>query len=436
MAHMPSNSSTYEEENAFDGIAPSSDSRSSSHPSYDVFINHRGPDVKKNLASLLYYVLSDVYKLCVFLDNEELRMGDILPRTIQEAIQKASVHIVIFSRHFAESVWCLAELSFMRKIGAKNIIPVFYDLYPFNLRNNIQSGIYVDAFKKHEENGRIAPEILQKWKSDLYEISYLDHGRILKSIVDSALKLVKTEVLETAEYPVGLDDAAHLFRSTTLEQVRAESTKVVGIVGIEGVGKTTLARHLYNQLSSQHDASCFLSDVRQVAAKNGFESLQSRLLKQLVLYDSRIYSTLEGKELLRSRLRGINDLIILDDVDDASQLDALIVKGVVGSDSLVIITSRNKVVLRSSGVSVFHELNGLKEDDAKQLLCWYAFQHPQPRKGYEGLVDHSVVECGGLPSSVKEIGLKLQEKMKWGHLFAQLERGELERKTVAAIEEH
>ncbi|XP_059076972.1 TMV resistance protein N-like [Cryptomeria japonica] len=159
---------------AFDGIAPSASTSASQRtkkPCYDVFINHRGPDVKYTLASTLYTILTGM-SLSVFLDSQELEYGDFLPRTIEAAMASASLHIAIFSKTYAESRWCLAELSFMLKSAAK-IIPIFYHVDPSDLRCVHQGkGMYVEAFKKHERNGKCSPEQLQEWKTALHNVSF------------------------------------------------------------------------------------------------------------------------------------------------------------------------------------------------------------------------------------------------------------------------
>ncbi|GLJ46129.1 hypothetical protein SUGI_0971670 [Cryptomeria japonica] len=86
---------------AFDGliIAPPAESKLSSemkHPPYDVFINHHGGDVKYTVANSIYKKL-DATGLRVFLDKNELELGDIFPFVLQEAMQSASIHISIFS---------------------------------------------------------------------------------------------------------------------------------------------------------------------------------------------------------------------------------------------------------------------------------------------------------------------------------------------------
>lgn len=75
---------------------------------FDVFISHRGPDVKKTLASHLYHRLL-VHGLRVFLDYQELQEGDKLTSQIEGAIRSASVNIAIFSANYAESSWCMNE---------------------------------------------------------------------------------------------------------------------------------------------------------------------------------------------------------------------------------------------------------------------------------------------------------------------------------------
>lgn len=99
---------------------------------YDVFLNHRGPDVKKTFASHLYRRLLS-HGVSVFLDQQELQQGDSLTSQIERAIKTASIHVAIFSPRYAESPWCLNELILMWESKA-TIIPVFYNVKPTELR--------------------------------------------------------------------------------------------------------------------------------------------------------------------------------------------------------------------------------------------------------------------------------------------------------------
>ncbi|GLJ34259.1 hypothetical protein SUGI_0688520 [Cryptomeria japonica] len=168
--------------NAFDGIspqAPSSSLRAMKKGPFDVFINHRGCDTMHKLASTIYHSL-DMAGLRAFLDVEELELGDSIPDEIQKAMRTAAVHIAIFSERYAESPWCLAELSYMLETGTP-IIPVFYLVDPSDLRWVAQDkGRYAPAFSHHKKKRRYTSKMLREWKSALQKVSYLS-GYMLNS---------------------------------------------------------------------------------------------------------------------------------------------------------------------------------------------------------------------------------------------------------------
>jgi len=149
---------------------------------YHVFINHRGPDVKKILASLIYHRLTHCHGLRVFLDEKEIHTGDALPPAIIGAIQSASVHVAIFSGRYAESSWCLDELHWILRSCHERytkIIPVFFGVEPKDLRH-IESGLYAIAFEKHQSKGRFNMDVIEKWKTALYQTSMIS-GELFKT---------------------------------------------------------------------------------------------------------------------------------------------------------------------------------------------------------------------------------------------------------------
>ncbi|XP_057859041.1 probable 2' cyclic ADP-D-ribose synthase BdTIR [Cryptomeria japonica] len=169
-----------EDSNAFEEIAPPSACSSATVPGpWDIFINHRGPDVKVTLARAIYNALHAM-GFRVFLDSEELQLGNFLPEALQEAMLGASLHVAIFSPGYAQSPWCLAELSFMLKSG-KPIIPVFYCVEPTDLRGVAQGkGVYVNAFLEHEGKSRYSFKKIEEWKMALHKAS-LKEGEIIKN---------------------------------------------------------------------------------------------------------------------------------------------------------------------------------------------------------------------------------------------------------------
>ena len=136
---------------------------------FDVFINHRGPDVKNILALPIYNILQGMGVL-VFLDSREMDLGDLFPSTLRNAISFALVQIAIFSKGYANSPWCLAELSLMSQTKSL-IIPLFYDVDPSDLCH-IQNGVYANEFSKYKMKGRYLYK-LQECKEVLHFLSFI-----------------------------------------------------------------------------------------------------------------------------------------------------------------------------------------------------------------------------------------------------------------------
>ncbi|GLJ33335.1 hypothetical protein SUGI_0670650 [Cryptomeria japonica] len=433
---MASTSSSHQQ-NAFSGIEPPNKRRKIEESSrvYDVFINHRGPEVKQTLAIQLYNLLKEV-DIKAFLDSEEKEHGVSFISTIESAIRSASVHIAIFSPKYAESDWCLRELVLMSQSNAK-IIPVFYQVEPWELRF-IEKGVYAEAFRQYEEKGRYRDK-LEEWKEALNQVSYTA-GDVFKEsdsfdckgIVSAVEKEVQSSKrLHVAKYPVGLHnlvteferrclgDLVQDFESQCIMKKGAKGkANVVGIFGMGGIGKTTLSKELFNQKRSKYTRASFLFDVREACVTGKLPSLQSKLLKDIFGEDQIFQSSEEGTSCLRDRLErssSLSFLIVLDDIDHVKQLDDLLVIDILikSVNNLVIITTKNVGVLVSAGIDTGYHLKGLNREDGRELFCWHAFDQPLPLGGYEDLVQHFVKVCGGLPLSLVVLGRHLSHRPQW-----------------------
>jgi hypothetical protein len=137
---------------------------------FDVFLNHRGPDVKGSFAAHLHQALQEA-GCRPFLDKPDLEKGQPGQEKIYEALRRASVHVAIFSKHYADSDYCLDELCAMLE-SKKLIIPVFYDVSPSILRCEHPDGPYTTAFRKTHE-GRLASEV-KNWKDALHTAAELN----------------------------------------------------------------------------------------------------------------------------------------------------------------------------------------------------------------------------------------------------------------------
>ncbi|XP_054801408.1 TIR-only protein-like [Prosopis cineraria] len=97
----------------------------------DVFINHRTVDTRRTVVRLLYDHLKQQGRK-PFLDAENLKPGDRLLDTIEEAVRRCKVGVTVFSPRYCESYFCLHELSLLVK-SKKRIVPIFYDVKPSQL---------------------------------------------------------------------------------------------------------------------------------------------------------------------------------------------------------------------------------------------------------------------------------------------------------------
>ncbi len=137
---------------------------------FDVFLNHRGPDVKQNFVAHLHEALQEA-GCRPFLDKVALEKGQPGQKKIYEALRCASVHVAIFSEHYADSKYCLKELCAMLE-SEKVIIPVFYDVSPSVLRCENPDGPYTKAFL--EFHGRRSESEVNKWKAALHDAAKLN----------------------------------------------------------------------------------------------------------------------------------------------------------------------------------------------------------------------------------------------------------------------
>uniref|UniRef100_A0A2N9FN27 ADP-ribosyl cyclase/cyclic ADP-ribose hydrolase n=1 Tax=Fagus sylvatica TaxID=28930 RepID=A0A2N9FN27_FAGSY len=87
----------------------SSSSSSRSNYVYDVFLSFRGQDTRNNFTDHLYKALND-RGIVTFRDDEELERGESISFELLRAIEESKISVIVFSRNYASSSWCLDEL--------------------------------------------------------------------------------------------------------------------------------------------------------------------------------------------------------------------------------------------------------------------------------------------------------------------------------------
>ncbi|KAF2320290.1 hypothetical protein GH714_026772 [Hevea brasiliensis] len=188
-----------------------------------------------------------------------------------------------------------------------------------------------------------------------------------------------------------------------------ENVPVISVVGIGGLGKTTLAQLVYND---QKVKTHFELKLWICVSDNFDVKLIVEKLVESVTGDRRSNLEMDTlKNILHENIIGKNYLIVLDDVwneDPAKwfRLKDLLVGGARGSR--IIITSRLKRVAEITRSVSIYELQGLSEIESWSLFKQMAFRRGQvPSPSHEAIGKEIVAKCAGVPLAIRAIGALL-----------------------------
>ena len=151
----------------------SSSSSSSRRWIYDVFLSFRGEDTRNSFTDHLYAALQRS-GISTFRDNEKIEKGKSIAPELLKAIEDSRFAIVILSRNYASSTWCLDELAKIIRCMKENemtVLPIFYKVDPSDVRK--QMGTFAQAFAEHKERLKENKEKVQTWRAALSEVANL-----------------------------------------------------------------------------------------------------------------------------------------------------------------------------------------------------------------------------------------------------------------------
>ncbi|XP_031284756.1 TMV resistance protein N-like [Pistacia vera] len=407
-------------------------SSSTNNPSeeYDVFLSFRGKDTRNNFVSHLYAALCRK-QINTFIDDQIVR-GDEISSVLLNTIKASKISVIIFSKDYAFSRWCLQELEqilYFKKIKEQIVIPIFYHVDPSDVRN--QTGIFGDGLAELEKRNKVKLETLQRWKTALNEAANLGghtinyqkpESKLLEETADDILeKLYKFSPSDYGDL-VGVEFPIKKIES--LLHKGSNGVSKIGIWGIGGAGKTTIARVVFNKILNRFEGSYFAENVREESEKSGrLTHLQEKLLSKILKdKDPNL-----GLTFTRDRLKKKKVLIVFDDVTSLQQIENLIGNlNLLNSKSQIIITTRDKQVLRTCGVddAYIYKVEGLSEMPAHRLFNQYAFKQRFPTKDYIELSNLVVEYSQGIPLALKVLGSYLcsREKEFWESAIKNLEK--------------
>ena len=172
-------------------------------------------------------------------------------------------------------------------------------------------------------------------------------------------KLLLTPAKDSEDF-VGIED--HIAKLSMLLQLEAEEVMMVGLWGSSGIGKTTIARVLFNRLSRHFQGSIFIDMAFVSKSMEIFNRANPDDYNMKLHLQRNFLAEILGKgdikvnhlSAVEERLKHQKVLILIDDFDDQVVLDALIGQAQwFGSGSRIIVVTNDKHFLRVMGLITF-----------------------------------------------------------------------------------
>ena len=134
---------------------------------YQVFVSFRGDDIRTGFKSHLFAALNHK-RIGAYRDDIDLPRGEEIGPELLKAIETSRIAVVVFSKNYATSDWCLDELVKImecKRLLNQRVLPIFYGVSQSEVLE--QNGIFAEALLKGPEDK------VNNWKAALTEIAGL-----------------------------------------------------------------------------------------------------------------------------------------------------------------------------------------------------------------------------------------------------------------------
>ncbi|XP_057993763.1 TMV resistance protein N [Hevea brasiliensis] len=229
---------------------------------HDVFISFRGGDTRDNFTHFLY---NKFYQKGIetFIDNQLNRGEEITPELLR-AIEESMVAVIVFSPNYADSPWCLEELVHImecKKAHGQNVLPVFYHVDPSDVVD--QTGDFGKGFDRAKKEAQASADmrIVEKWIAALKDAANLSgfdsavsrpDSTLINDIVNHVLKKLNHAPSNHPERAIGIESSVEQVEK--LLNIKYPDVRIIGIWGMGGIGKTTIAEVIYERIYALFDS--------------------------------------------------------------------------------------------------------------------------------------------------------------------------------------
>ncbi|XP_024961907.1 disease resistance protein RRS1-like [Cynara cardunculus var. scolymus] len=379
---------------------------------YDVFLSFRGLDTRDSFTDHLYEAL-DRAGFHTFRDNDEINRGEELKPEIERAIRASKASIVVLSKNYATSTWCLDELWLIleqRRECNHFVLPVFYHVDPSDVRKQ------TNTFKiQVKPSTNWTNDNVNRWKAALMKVADLTglvlsgpETKFLKSIVDNIYNKLACKIVNLPPNLIGMN-ARDKDINSWLKQF---DIKILAICGMGGSGKTTLAQYIVSSNWRQFEIISFVEGINRIHEKqDSFHELYRKFVKDILGGGKK--KVQQDRYKLDRALQTKKALIVLDDIVEPSQLQVFLGTGNINKESKIIITTRKNSTLKwfesRSWRCQEYSMELLDEDESLELLSLHAFGFKIPMEGYKELAKEVLQYCEGNPLALEVLGSSLSE---------------------------
>ncbi|QHO54025.1 TMV resistance protein N [Arachis hypogaea] len=241
-------------------------------------------------------------------------------------------------------------------------------------------------------------------------------------IVGRVTSLIDSTKLFIAKHPVGVDSRVKDLIQL-LNNQKADGVLIIAIWGMAGIGKTTIAKALYNQISHNFEVRTFVPDIQDSVAD------YTRRRLHFILRDpdeTQAHNFDSTRKLWWEGLRCIKVLLILDNVRSDLELGFLAVtREIFGPESIIIITTRTKHDrLQEIGVNHIYRVKEMDYNECVELFSWSAFNKATPERSFSGLINYAIEYSDGLPLALVAVGSAVSEKSieEWENVLDSFKR--------------
>ncbi|XP_048128151.1 jacalin-related lectin 4-like [Rhodamnia argentea] len=394
---------------------------------YDVFVSFKGEDIRKTFAAHLFRALKQA-GFSYFEDKDKVEAGIFHEPNLVDTICHSRVSLVVFTADYADSRLGLDELVEILECNRRFrdhqghvVLPIFYDVEPSDVRK--QSGGFGDGFGRCLATQADDLEV-QKWRDSLKEAGNLsgwhlsrdangDQTDFIEQIVGHLFKIIpRTSSPCAIGVDSFVDDVISLLQIGSEDDVR-----VVGIWGMEGIGKTTVAKVVCDRLFREFEGISFLENVGD-ANEGTILLLQKRLLHDVLQVQGLdIYDFNSNVNDIKHVLHRKRILLVLDGITKKDQIEYFGAgdREWLQYGSRILITTREEQLLEDLKVDDKYMLPGLGSKESLQLMSRHTFSKDQPKEGYEELSKSLVHYAGGLPMVLERFGSFLSSKKNQWH---------------------